>query len=329
MSFELVLNELSLNYPAPNIAEARRRMSRFIKTFVTATGTYKFNRIVRMQDEHINSLELAPDYPLARWRNDREVRREEREFLRVLKTKYPYLVEHAKAEDAALTMECYWNNMPAVGLCAAFLLDTLAISLLSDPVWDTSRVEVMVQELDSEGEWFEYTEQVHNISTIHHLRELASWITQRQQAERKQQYQNIQTGAELWEQRSTLFPLLEFCSVVQEHLHMHAPQHNDLKAISQRLLYLEQYSQRWQESGGNFDTEHLPGNASPESPATLQHGVYGPQRRFQCPDGEKRTFSWHMKMPDGWRLYFYPDESRHVIIIGYIGPHLKTVKHHN
>lgn len=328
MSFELVLNELSFHYPAPSIAEARQRMSRFIKTFITATGEYKLERILRMQDESINSLELAPGYPLARWRNDTEVGREERGFLRRLTAKHPYLVEHAKAEDAALTMECYWNNTQAIGLRAALLLDTLAISLLSDPVWDTSRVEVMIQELDSEGEWSEYTEQVYHISTIHHLRELAPWITQRQQAERKQQYQDIQTGAALWEQRNTLFPLLEFCPVVQEQLHVHAPQHNDLKAISQRLLYLEQYSQQWQESGGNFDTQHLPGNVSPESPATLQHGVYGPQRIFQCPDGEYRTFSWHMKK-GRWRVHFYPDESRQVIIIGYIGPHLKTVKYRN
>jgi hypothetical protein len=327
MSFEPVLNELSLETPAASIAEARQRMSRFIAMFVTATGSYKLERTLRVKDEHINYLQLAPDYPLARWRNDPQVAREERNFFRILETKHPYLVEHADHADAALTMECLWNDKPAVGFQAAFLLDSIAFSVPSDSVWDTSRVEVSVRELDAEGNWLPaHIEAVAHASIRRHLRELAVWIQQRQQAEIDQKLKKVQTGTELWNQRSTLFPSLEFCAVVQEQLQEHAPQPDHIKAVRLRLLYLEQYSQQWR--AGGFDEKQLAGNASPESDATLDHPEYGPKRVFQCPDGQEQMFSWHLKM-GSWRLHFYPDEERKFIIVGYIGPHLPTVKYHD
>lgn len=330
MSFEPVLNELSLEHPAPDIAEARRRMTRFIRTFTRATGEYKLKRTLRVKDENVNYLELAPEYSLHLWSYDKQVPREERVFFNQLQTKQPYLVEHADKEDTAVTMECYWTNKPAVGFQAALLLDTLAMSLPSDPVWNTSRVEVLVRELDLDGEWLpESVEQVYHVGRAGHLQELAAWIAQRRQAEENQQLQAIQTSADVWKQRHILCPSLEFCAIVQDQLVEHAPQIDHIKAIRLRLLYLEQYSQQWRQSGGKFNKDHLAGNASPERAVTLQHPDYGPRRIFRCPDGQERTFSWHLKMFDGWRLHFYPDEERQTIIVGYIGPHLPTVKFHN
>lgn len=327
MSFEPVLNELSLEPPAPDIAEARRRMSRFITTFVIATDSYKLKRTLRVKDEYLNSLELAPGYPLAQWRNDKHVSREEREFFRVLGTKQPYLIEHADKAEVALMMECHWNGTPAVGFHAALLLDSLAMSIPSDPAWNMSRIEVAVRELDHDGEWLpDRTEQIPHLARRGHLQELAAWIQQRLQVETDQDLLKVQTGTELWEQCGRLYPSLEFCPDVQKQLHKYAPQKDYIRAVRLRLLYLEQYSQQWRKVGGSFDNGQLFGNASPETQQTLQHPEYGRKRVFVCPDGQQRLFSWHVKMPDGWRLHFYPDEERQTIIVGYIGPHLPTVK---
>ncbi|MCG8352730.1 MAG: hypothetical protein MI924_33620, partial [Chloroflexales bacterium] len=171
-------------------------------------------------------------------------------------------------------------------------------------------------------------EQIYHVGKTGYLGELSVWIQQRLQGEIDQKLQPVQTGVELWEQCSTLYPSLEFCIDVQKQLQKHASQKDQIKTIRLRLLYLEQYSQQWRVSGGSFNNERLSGNASPESQETLQHPEYGPKRRFQCPDGQRRVFSWHLKLFNGWRIHFYPDEERQTIIVGYIGPHLPTVKFH-
>jgi hypothetical protein len=51
---------------------------------------------------------------------------------------------------------------------------------------------------------------------------------------------------------------------------------------------------------------------------------YGSHRVFDCPDGQQRTFDWHMRCnPNEWRIHFSPERPR--IFVGYIGPHLPTV----
>jgi len=65
---------------------------------------------------------------------------------------------------------------------------------------------------------------------------------------------------------------------------------------------------------------------SPESSMTLE--MYGRERTFRCPDGQKRLFSWHLRLtPHAWRIHFYPDEQTKTLIIGYIGHHLPTVRY--
>ncbi|WP_273249565.1 hypothetical protein [Limnospira indica] len=78
MTVEMVLNELSLRTLAADIPTARQWMSVFIQTLRQATRS-GVKRVVRTQDD-INSIQLAPEYPLAKWRNDPQVNREEQRF---------------------------------------------------------------------------------------------------------------------------------------------------------------------------------------------------------------------------------------------------------
>lgn len=73
---------------------------------------------------------------------------------------------------------------------------------------------------------------------------------------------------------------------------------------------------------------------SVEAPSTLGHGTYGPMRNFSVPAGyETGQFSLHTKMTGGpgARLYYRcsrrDDEKKTpYVLIGYVGPHLPTVK---
>ena len=95
--------------------------------------------------------------------------------------------------------------------------------------------------------------------------------------------------------------------------------------IVKHLWELQRYADTWSEGAFNPDYIQLP--TSVESNVTLTQ--YGAERTFVSPDGENRVFSWHSKINwSGWRIYFYPDTVKRVVIVGYIGKHLSTVNFH-
>ena len=97
-----------------------------------------------------------------------------------------------------------------------------------------------------------------------------------------------------------------------------------LRPVVRRLFELERYCQ--ESTTGAFEPTRLSTKASPESQVTLNQ--YGKERTFLCPDDIERTFSWHLRLtPGAWRLYFIPFPKTRKMIIGYIGPHLRTVKY--
>lgn len=71
---------------------------------------------------------------------------------------------------------------------------------------------------------------------------------------------------------------------------------------------------------------------SVESTATLSDGKLGPMRDFPAPEGfAKERWSLHTKLTGGvaTRLYFRAvrTEASVVVLIGYFGGHLPTVRH--
>src|SRR6266700_2741161 len=76
MDLEMVLNELSLRPLASDVQVARQRMSNIVSTIAAATKL-GVGRVLRTHRD-FNSEEIAPGYPVAKWRNDHEVDREAR-----------------------------------------------------------------------------------------------------------------------------------------------------------------------------------------------------------------------------------------------------------
>jgi hypothetical protein len=196
------------------------------------------------------------------------------------------------------------------------LLESLALSLPSEECWNSALLTLNAKWMTEESQIEEETVQVNHASQPAHLEEHIQWIQERLR-------RDIQDGNDLWNRKTELFPLLTFCDTAAPSIRSLSP--TMLRPIVRRLFELETYCQGWTEGG--FDPTQLATKATPESQATLSH--YGRDRTFLCPDGEMRTFSWHVRLSrHHWRIHFYPEPEIRRMIIGYVGPHLPTAKYH-
>jgi hypothetical protein len=315
MDLEMVLNELSLQSPASDIYIARQWMSELINVARTAVK-HGASRVLRTHRDFSSTL-LAPEYPVVRWRNDKDVSKEVRQYFNSLATKAPFLadISDPTVRNRTLSSEFSFDGILAQGLGIAFLLESLAISVRSEQRWEHGRLELEARWLEEDGSLIPKSVIVVHASRIDHISENEGWIKNRLRT-------SVRDGSDLWKRRDSLFPSLTFCDSVAGQLQrLHAG--NPLwRPIVKRLFELEEYCGDWKE--GAFEPERLPSKASPESEPTLRQ--FGRERTFQCPDGQNRTFSWHVRLtPGAWRIHFFPGPKIGGIIIGYIGPHLPTV----
>jgi hypothetical protein len=312
MALEMVLNELSLQL-ADSVLTARQWMSELIQTVISATSQ-RISRVIRTKTDVFDMI-LADGYPLRRWLNDREVDLEERRYIGLLTTKTPFWNELPELYDRVLEHEFHYENRQALGLGVAYLLESLAVSLPSEGCWNATLLPLNARWIIGNGDIEEGTVCVTHASQPVHMNEHREWIQDRLRSD-------VRDGNDLWKRRSELLPSLTFCEAVGPQIQDLNP--TMLRPVVRRLFELQVYCDGWTEGG--FDQSQLPARATPESRATLEQ--YGAPRTFLCPDGVERTFSWHVRLtPHAWRIHFYPDPQR-TMIIGYIGPHLPTVRHH-
>lgn len=313
MDLEMVLNELSLNAPAKDIPTARQWMLDLLRTLRAAVKC-GVPRVLRTHREFQGTL-LAPDYPLAAWRSDNNVAREERLYFKSLTTKAPFLADLPEIESNILAFEFTHNGEAAQGLGTAFLLEALAISVRSGSRWESNQIELEVKRLAEDADLITENVLVFHASHPDHERSHDTWIQKRLQT-------SVRDGTDMWDRRVSLFPALIFCDSVCRQVQGLQARDPMLRAVVKRLLEMETYCKDWNE--GPFNPDDLPSKASTESVSTLQQ--YGAERTFRCPDGEERVFSWHVRLtPGAWRIHFFPKTEERKIIIGYIGSHLPTV----
>ena len=281
----MVLNELSLNTPASDISTARQWMSELIRTLRKATSS-GVKRVLRTSND-LNSLELAPSYPVARWRNDKIVDREEKRFFITLTTKAPFWTDIAEdIKDKFDLSQVWYQGELASGLGFALVIDALAVSIKSELRWDFSHLKLEVRRLDENADLIEEQVEVIHASRYHHIQEHSNWIQTR-----------IRTAIR--------------------------PGQLELQPVIKALFELQKSAQNWQT--GIFSLKDYPLEESGESEATKNK--YAKERSFCCPDGQERLFERHVKLRlCNWRIHFFPQEPR-TLIIGYIGTHLPTVKY--
>ena len=320
MTLEIILNELSLKNPATDINTARYWISNFILTLKAIKKSSKSITLRTQYDFH--SAQLALNYPIRRWLNDREVDREERRFLRNLATKSPFSedivdVEIKDVQENTAISEFYYEGVLAIGLGIAYLLDALSISILSESQWNCSRLNLDVLTIDENEELIHEEIELYHISCRDHVQEHTDWIQNRIKIP-------ISDGVELWNSTEELFPRLEFCDSVGKQLQNIKRGQLELKWVREALSLLDSCCQNW--TSGSFSSEGYSIEISGESQVTLNQ--YSQERTFRCPDGQERLFEQHIKLRVcNWRIHFYPKEEPGKIIIGYIGRHLPTDKY--
>lgn len=136
----------------------------------------------------------------------------------------------------------------------------------------------------------------------HHLRKIAGI--------------SIANSSDIWNFKTQFFPNLDFCERVKQQLQCMS----QWNVVLARLFELEEYSKGWID--GAFDHQKIPSKASPEGEQVRSNQRAIKDRTFLCPDGESRTFFWHLRAtPGALRIFFFPieegDEKR--ILIGHIG----------
>jgi hypothetical protein len=312
MDLEMVFNELSARTLAPDISTARQWMSGLISTMREAKRCGL--KGIRTQED-FHAMVLAENYGLYNWRNDKEVNREERTFLRTLATKTPLSVDipdltiKIKLEDP--DREFSLQGSQAAGFKVAHYLEALAISLNSESLWNSSRIKLELIQIDGDENLIEESVEVIHASQKNHILEHANWIQKRQQT-------GVADGLELWNRRSELFSSLEFCDCVNTQIESLVDPL--LRQIIKKLFELDELSKNW--TDGSLDLEQLPSKVSPESESRLKQ--FKEPLNIQCPDGKKRIFSLHVRMtPGAWRLHFCTELGPGKIIIGYIGPKIQ------
>jgi hypothetical protein len=311
VEINLILNELSMG---ENLSierqDARLMMSELIST-IRELKKQKIRVLLRTKDDFY-TVNLACNYPMRQWLSEAD--REERLFIKTLATKSPFSsdienLDIKELETDSGTSEFRHQGKLALGLGVAHLLDTIAISLRSSDCWNSYCISINFKYLEeSSVNIVETNEIVKHVSQLSHIGEHLDWINRQIQNE-------ITSGKLLWEKREYLFPNLLLCESVKCQLIDIEASNPLLKQIVKRLSELEEYTQKWTE--GNFDINLLPSKATPESDSRLKE--FRQKLTFSCPDGKNRLFNLHLRMtPGANRLYFYPLESRK-LIIGYIG----------
>jgi hypothetical protein len=126
----------------------------------------------------------------------------------------------------------------------------------------------------------------------------------------------IKRSCDIWIHRDLYFPNLDFCSRVKDQLNSIS----QWNVILERLLELQEYSDKWK--SGSFNFQEIPSKASPEGEQVRKNGRAVQERTFLCSDEQSRVFYWHLRAtPGAIRIYFYPyeDGQNSKIIIGHIG----------
>jgi hypothetical protein len=315
MEIEMVFNELSAENLNNDKFQARDLMSELVMTLQTSTKA-GVSRIFRTRND-MNSIELAPEYSIAKWRNDPDVERELKSFLRSLNNRSPYCDNTIAAIQAQFDLaDVSFNGQQSEGLRFAAITQSIAISLASSPKWDKSTLLLDLEEIEPDGEIIFSEIEIKHASFKRHIEEIIPWI-------KKQISSDIEDGKQLWVNRSNLFDRIEFCDCVEKQL-------TDILAGDPKLIHivnvfstLNQKCQSW--DAGSLCLEGL--DESGESESTMNNSNFRKKRTFRCPDGQERVFERHIKLKVfNWRIHFLAESSGRVII-GYVGTHLPTTKY--
>lgn len=312
MQLEMFFNELSLEPVAPALIDGQLRAECMLLTVKEATKS-GVGRVLHLPIDFFNKP-LCQQYTWNQWRVDGRIDKDLRRFFISLATKTPFLTDSPFVRNYQ-DIDCVVDSKLALGIKAAYLADGLCISLQSDMKWGSHFLNCEIREI-VDDDVMSFNAGVKHASKAAHVSANKEWIKNRI-------INSVRTGDELWLRKLELFPCLIFCESIKAQMAL-LP-HAAIPPIVRGLFLLNDYSKNW--TSGPFNMQQIGCEVSPESSQTLRK--YAAEHTFTTPDATPRLYSLHAK-PGKYRIYFNnelgPSQS---LLIGSVGAHLPTIKHHN
>ena len=313
---EGAINELSsrrahsfIDPVANDDTEAKQLMSTLVLC-VSEGFRLKYLTALRM-DKNFSSLEIAPGYPIAKWRNDPSANRDERTLFRSFTTASPYL--------EIPVQEVTFKGAKAAGLASCVAANSIAVSWASEQIWHENEIPIEILTIAESGELVESESSVRNVSFLAHWQAHAPWI-------RSSYSIAVNSGAELLERVSRLFPHLRFGPLAISHLRTLKGSEKHFGWVIKSLESANAEVSGW--VSGPFPHNRLPGPASGESESVHASQRLKSMRIFETDQGIQEFMEHHMKNnAENKRIYYILDPGRRYMIIGYVGDHLPTANY--
>ncbi|RKI41924.1 hypothetical protein D7V86_08190 [bacterium D16-51] len=306
---QLVLNELSVEFPLEDEYEGKRVMTRFLCTYRLIKKILKNDRI--LLDTNYNGIYLASGYNISKWRNDPSVDMDEKRLFRSLINRS--LVYHKEDVEEE---EVHIDGQDSKGALLAYLNEDCLISFDTNNKWKTDTIYAKLLWLGEE----DVEEKYIKLPNIVDEDTVCSFEQKYFDKLADDLREKIVVGEDILKNAAQVFSSLIFCRTAERQLRQ-LKDPVSVRQICKRLLELQEY---FAARPKVFDKNQL-NHATPESDITLQY--YSREHTFQLPDGQYQVFSWHMRFTGNMagRIFFFPDIQNSKCYIGHIGGKLKTV----
>lgn len=311
---QMIINELSANFPASSVEEGRIIMQKFLQTYFDVKKII-YNECVLL-DKDYRSFELAENYRIEQWRNDPKIDREEkRRFLALLNKSTLYNPEEFENDMATEFMH---DGKASIGCLLTYELEGVAISFLTHDDWKNEKIDGLYLSYSEEEDAIQEKQvNVPNVSCDNNVSSFSDMFEQ----QKKNLVQNtIRSGADILEYMDTVFQNLIFCDNAIQGCKNNVGV-SEAGQVYKRLLELQNVAKAM---NTKFDKNSL-AKATTESSETLKR--FEQEHTFLLPNGKTQLFSWHIRYTGGYagRIFFYPVERENKIIVGHIGHKLPTV----
>ncbi|MFI5137865.1 MAG: hypothetical protein ACHQIM_08550 [Sphingobacteriales bacterium] len=295
-------------------------LENFIRTVIRAKEIgFSEIRLHERSLPNLYQIDISHDYNIGLWLNDGRVSRDLRDNFRAILTSTPLIKESETSEIDFYSRSEFYKILDNIkyqvwGLGAAFIYNTLSVSLATNDEWDKNEIKISHFYLDEKAEEKNEEAVVKHFSSFETLNSHVNWY-------QNYQLECLKKSKEIWERRVEFFSNLELCEEIEKQIEKIGVS-KTLFLIIDRLKTLNDYVKHWE--NGDFDyqdanqTTNL--RISPESESTLRR--FSSIRKFTIPGQGKKLFDLHIKTAD-LRLHFYPDNNSKKVYVGYIGKHLR------
>ncbi|MBN1892069.1 MAG: hypothetical protein JW780_04745 [Clostridiales bacterium] len=324
MSSLLVFNHHSL--PFESAEAANDAVPEFLRICIRSQTLGLFTILV---DEHVDSawfnVQLATGYCWRDWYNQNK-NNENVDIIRAfrqIKTRQPLFSIEDIGNDVELFEVALDGDTSYSALRAAAWHESPMTSFPTRNPWDEPSIEVLINTIQSDANLRSESYSIDNLYSLDSLGNIEAELLRKRDLA-------IRGGREIFSNRESLYPYLQFCGKTEEQLLHWSYSETILNQLKESLSVLNSFTEKWKNneiisySDDGLRESGMPHRMSGESASVLQNPDRRQERVIWLPDGRSVVFEKHIKIAHGFRIYFYPETETRTMYVGYIGPHLRT-----